>query len=257
MAMRVEHYGDQAGQAGDLFLPANNRPPVVCLLHGGFWRMPYGRDQFQSVAEDLAGRGYAVWNLGYRRLGAPGGGWPGTFDDVVAGIEHLALLADAGTDLDLGRVTVVGHSAGGHLALWSAARQRADDIAGRSRRVRIGAVAGLAPVSDLFRAHVLGLGDGAVAELLGGTPEAQTALVTRYAAASPRQMLPLAVPQLILHGRDDEAVPLAMSREYCRAAKAAGDRVALRELPGTGHMEFLDPDSEAHAALCEWLAQPA
>lgn len=251
--MRVEHYGTEAGQAGDLVLPLNAHPPVVCLLHGGFWRAPYGRDQFHDIALDLAQRGFAVWNLGYRCVGDEGGGWPGTFDDVVAGIGHLAHLADAGVDLDLGRVTMAGHSAGGHLALWSAARQRADRLAGISRRVHIGGVAALAPVADLARAHALDLGAGAVAGLLGG-PDV---LAARVATTSPLDMLPLAVPQLILHGSDDDAVPLEMSRDYVCAAQAAGDAAELHELAGTGHMEFLDPSSTAHAALCRWLERRA
>ncbi|MCM2316459.1 MAG: alpha/beta hydrolase, partial [Thermoanaerobaculia bacterium] len=154
--MRTERYGPHDGQEGDLHIPSRSRPPVVCLLHGGFWRMPYGRSQFDAVAHDLARRGFAVWNLEYRRLGAPTAGWPGTFDDVLAGIEHLARFAEEGVDLDLDRVAVIGHSAGGHLALWAAARQRADEGSGIARRVRISAVAGLAPVADLVDAHSLG-----------------------------------------------------------------------------------------------------
>jgi acetyl esterase/lipase len=115
----------------------------VCLLHGGFWRMPYGRDEMDAIARDLAARGFAVWNLEYRRVGAPGGGWPGTLDDVGAGIDHLATLVGEGVNLDLERVAVVGHSAGGQLALWSASRA--------SPRVRVAAAAGLAPVADLDR----------------------------------------------------------------------------------------------------------
>jgi acetyl esterase/lipase len=240
--MITSKYGAADGQEGDLHLPAGPRPPVVCLLHGGFWRMPYGREPLDAVARDLARRGYAVWNFGYRRLGAPGGGWPGTFDDVAAGIEHLAALAAEGADLDLARVTVVGHSAGGHLALWSATR--------RSGRVRIAAVVGLAPIADLERAHVLRLGDGAVEALLGGTP---ARVPERLRAASPLCALPLGVPQTILHGVDDDAVPIALSRGYATAAREAGDAVELVELAHTGHMEFLDPASAAHAALCERL----
>jgi acetyl esterase/lipase len=207
--------------------------------------MPYGRDQMTSIAQDLAHRGHAVWNLEYRRLGASTGGWPGTFDDVIAGIEHLARLASAGIDLDLDRIITVGHSAGGQLALWSAARNR-------GKRIRIRAAVGLAPVADLVRAYELGLGGGAVAELLGGAPTDQA---ERYHAASPRAMLPLNVPQLVIHGTADDVVPVEIARSYTQAARVAGDRVELVELPGTGHMEYLDPSSTAHAALCEWLAR--
>lgn len=250
--MRTVRYGPDEGQAGDLWLPTRARPDVVCLLHGGFWRMPHGRDQFHAVAEDLARRGFAVWNLEYRRIGAAGAGWPGSFDDVVAAIEHLARLAAEGVDLDLTRVVVAGHSAGGQLALWAAGRQCADRKQGIARPVPIAAVVGLAPVADLVRAHALGLGGGAVAELLGGTPAQQLA---RYQAASPHLMLPMIIPQLLIHGRHDDAVPIEMSRNYASAARAAGDPVESVELPDGGHMDFLDPASSAHAALCEWLVR--
>lgn len=247
---RVARYGPRDGQEGTLHLPAVSHPPVVCLLHGGFWRMPYGREQMTAVARDLARRGFAVWNLEYRRLGAAGGGWPGTFDDVVTGIGHLAALAADGIALDLQRVAVVGHSAGGHLALWSVSRE-ATRRHGRGTTVRIVGVVGQAPVADLERAHALGLGRGAVAELLGGGPADHP---ERYEAGSPRAMLPLGVPQLIMHGARDEAIPIEHSRAYCEAAYDAGDRVELTELPDAGHMDFLDPESEAHDALCGWLA---
>lgn len=247
---RIARYGPRDGQEGTLHLPTVSHPPVVCLLHGGFWRMPYGREQMTEVARDLARRGFAVWNLEYRRLGAAGGGWPGTFDDVVTGIGHLAALAADGIALDLQRVAVVGHSAGGHLALWSVSRE-AIRRHGRGTAVRIVGVVGQAPVADLERAHALGLGRGAVAELLGGGPVDHPA---RYEAGSPRAMLPLGVPQLVIHGTRDEAVPIELSRSYCEAAYDAGDRVELIALPGAAHMDFLDPASEAHDVLCQWLA---
>lgn len=247
---RVARYGPRDGQEGTLHLPGVPHAPVVCLLHGGFWRMPYGREQMTEVARDLAQRGFAVWNLEYRRLGAAGGGWPGTFDDVVTGIGHLAAFAADGIALDLRRVAVVGHSAGGHLALWSVTRE-AMRRHGRRTAVQVVGVVGQAPVADLERAHALGLGRGAVAELLGGGPDEYP---ERYEAGSPRAMLPLGVRQLILHGTRDEAIPVGHSRAYCEAAFDAGDRVELTELPGAGHMDFLDPASEAHDALCAWLA---
>ena len=246
--MQAIRHGPSAGQEADLHLPSKLGPPVVCLLHGGFWRMPYGRDQMAAVADDLASRGLAVWNLEYRRLGAPQAGWPGTMDDVAAGIDHLAHVAAEGVDLDLDRVTVVGHSAGGHLALWVAGRNRyRGDL---SPRVRVLAGVGLAPVADLTQAYESKVGGDVVEELLGGTPSQQP---ERYQAASPIAMLPLRARQLVLHGTADDVVPIDLSRRYVRAAQAAGDTVELIELPGIGHMEYLDPSSEAHATLCRWL----
>lgn len=249
--LATKKYGPHPDQAGDLYLPDQPCPPVVCLLHGGFWRMPYGRDQLTAIAQDLADRGFAVWNLEYRRLGAHTGGWPGTFDDVITGIEMLAHFVADGIDLDLDRVIVCGHSAGGHLALWAAAHQRGKPSeAGGAVRIR--AVVGQAPLADLTRAHDLGVGGNAVRELLGGTPHEHAG---RYRAASPHALLPLGVPQLILHGIEDDVVPIEISRNFTEAARAAGDEVELVELPDAGHMEFLDPGSTVHAALSDWLAR--
>jgi acetyl esterase/lipase len=241
-------YGPAVDQEADLHLPATPWPPVVCLLHGGFWRTPHGREQMTAIADDLASRGLAVWNLAYRRLGTPGAGWPATMDDVAAGIDHLARLSDEGVDFDLGRVAVVGHSAGGHLALWAGGYNRSRGA--RSTRIRIVAAVGLAPIADLAHAYETKIGGEAVAELLGGAPGQ---FPERCRAASPIEMLPLCVRQLILHGTADDVVPIDLSRRYSRAAKAAGDTVELIELSGTGHMDYLDPRSEAHATLCRWL----
>jgi acetyl esterase/lipase len=242
-------YGSLKSQQGDLYLPHAPRRPVVCLLHGGFWRMPYGRDEFNAVAEDLATRGYAVWNIEYRRLGEPGGGWPGTLNDVASAIDHLATLAADGIELDLARVTVVGHSAGGHLALWVAARNR-HACFDTQVRVRPVAAAGLAAVADLARTWALGAGKGAVDEFMGGSLDQYP---DRYAAASPIELLPLGVRQLIIHGVKDDALPVDLSRNYASAAQASGDDAAYVELADARHMDYLDPHSQAHATLCEWL----
>jgi acetyl esterase/lipase len=244
--LQAFRYGESDSQMADLYLPAGTGArPVVCLLHGGFWRMPYGRDEMAAIAADLAASGYAVWNIEYRRVGASGGGWPGTLEDVAAAIDHLALLPSGETHLDLRRVAVVGHSAGGHLALCAGAR-RAE---GRARpfapsRVVPVAVCGLAAVTDLDKAFALDSGNGAVSSLLGGSPGEFPA---RYAQASPVRLLPLGVRQLL-------AVPAELARDYAQAARRAGDRVDYMELAGMGHMASLDPSSPAHAALRNWLS---
>jgi acetyl esterase/lipase len=212
--------------------------------------MAYGRDHIAPVALDLAERGFAVWNLEYRRLGIPGGGWPGTLQDVGSGIDHLATLAADGLAIDLDRVTVIGHSAGGHLALWSAQQDEKRNNGYGPKRVKVAAAVGLAAVSDLARAYELGCGNGVVEEFLGGSPSAQP---DRYRTGSPIEMLPFGVKGLLIHGTADVDVPIELSRRYAKAALAAGDDVRLVELTGADHMNFLDLRSEAHSVLCRWL----
>lgn len=252
--MRAVAYGPDPSQCGDLFMPGGAPKLTVALLHGGFWRMPYGRDETGPVARDLAARGFAVWNLEYRRLGAPGGGWPGTFADVSDGLDRLAGLAAEIPALDPSRVVVAGHSAGGQLALWAAARSARGGELRPPSRVRPLAAAGLAAITDLAAAFAAGSGRGAVAELLAGSPAAVPA---RYAEASPLARLPLGVPHLVLHGALDDAVSVADARRYAAAARACDDPVEFIELPDAGHFDPIEPASGAHAAFVAWLERLA
>lgn len=229
-------YGPHRCHRADLYLPAGPPPhPVAVTIHGGYWRARYGRRLMKLVAADLARRGRAAWNVEYRRLGrGQGGGWPATFDDVGAAIDHLAELEDA--RLDLRSVVAVGHSAGGHLALWAASRD--------APRVSIGGVVAQAAVCDLAAA-----GEPAQA-LLGGTPDQ---VPERYAAADPMRLVPLGVPQLLVHGADDETVPVRRSRRYADAARSAGDEVTLVEPPATGHRAHIDPRAPAWLAAARWI----
>lgn len=261
-------YGRRHGQHGDLWVPNGPPPaapgvwPVVVLLHGGFWRALYTKSLMTPLAAAVMDRGWAAWNLEYRRVGTiPGGGWPATFEDVVHGLDHLATVADT-YRLDLTRVVAVGHSAGGHLALWAAGRgilaagaPRAGPQGATPPAVGLSGAVGLAPVADLVEAHRMGLGGGAVSRLMGGPPERHP---KQYAVADPAQLLPLGVPQVLVHGDADGAVPPAMSRHYVERAAAAGDDATLVELAGVGHMELIDPASAAWSAtvvhLCRLLA---
>ena len=223
-------------QRADLHLPAGPGPHrVVVVIHGGFWRAKYGKAVTRPLCADLAARGVAAWNVEYRRIGrGQGGGWPATFDDVSAAIDHLAALP-AGL-LELDSVAAVGHSAGGHLALWAAAR--------RGARVPIRRVAALAAVCDLHRAR------NAARPLMGGSPDE---LPERWAAADPLRLLPLRIPTLLVHGEEDATVPVVHSRDYLQAARAAGDPVDLVEpLPGH-HRAPIDPRSAAWKAAAEFL----
>ena len=247
----VEAYGPGADRFGELWRPAGEGPwPVVVLLHGGFWRAQRTLELMRPLAADLAGLGFAAWNLEYRRVGQPGGGWPGTCVDVAAGLDHLARLAGR-EPLDLDRLVVAGHSAGGHLALWSAARPGLPAGApGAGPLVAPRLVVSLAGVCDLHAGAAGGIGEGAVAEFLGATPDQAP---ERYRLASPRARLPLGVAQLLVHGDADPRVPVEQSRAYAAAAAAAGDPVELVELPGVDHMAVIDPAAPAWAEVTRRL----
>jgi acetyl esterase/lipase len=247
-------YGPGSSQFCELFVPKTTSPgragpyPVVVLVHGGFWRAHYDRTLQWHVAGDLCERGFAVWNVEYRRVG-DGGGWPATFEDVAAAVDALDGTGDE--RLDLGRVVIVGHSAGGHLALWAAGRAGLPDGApGAGPRVRPVAAVAQAGVVDLDEASRLRLSYAAVHELLGGSPDEQP---ERYELASPRRRLPLGVPLLLVHGDRDGNVPVEMSQAFAAAAEAAGDECELVVVSGEGHAEHLEPDSRMWRAVVEWL----
>ena len=248
---RSEPYGPHLQQRAELHLPAGPGPhPVVVALHGGFWRARRSRRYMRPLCALLARHGWAVWNVEYRRVGrGEGGGWPATFADVAAGIDALSGL-DAPLDLD--RVAAVGHSAGGHLALWAAARPSLPAGApGAEPVVRLSAVAGLAAVSDLEAAPSLCEPGGAVYDLMGTGPA--DAPDDRYSLANPRRRLPLGVPIMLLHGVLDETVPVRRSRDFAAAARSAGDEVMLVEPAEVGHRRVVDPRGQAAHSLLEWL----
>ncbi len=245
-------YGAMRAQYGVLELPSGDGPfAVVVLLHGGFWRLGFNRTLMNPLAHDLLGRGFAVWNVEYRRLGVgwgAGGGWPQTFEDVAAAID---LLADLDAPLDLRRVVAVGHSAGGQLALWAAARAGLPAGApGAQPRVALAGAVGQAAVSDLRAAHGARIGNGVVRRLMGGSPRR---LPERYELASPAARLPLGVPVLLVHGERDRIVAPSQSRDYADAARAAGDEVTLILRAGEEHFEHLDASSGAWAQVVAWL----
>jgi dipeptidyl aminopeptidase/acylaminoacyl peptidase len=205
------------------------------LLHGGYRRDRYDQHLMDGLGAQIAEQGWLAANLEYRRVGADGGGWPMTFDDVCAG---LAAVGDL-PEVDGERLVCVGHSAGGHLALLAAASHR------------LAAVVALAPISDLHEASRRGLSDHAVHGLLDGPPRQHP---DRYASTDPLRLLPLGVRTLVVHGTADVNVPIDLSDAYVEAAQAAGDDVTYHRLEGVDHFDVIDASSDAWRGVSAWLA---
>jgi len=254
-------YGPLPQQFADLWLPEGLGPhPVVVMIHGGCWTKAIATLEIMNwAAEDLRRRGLAVWNIEYRGVDEPSGGYPGAYHDVASAIDALetARAPDrAIPELDLGRIIALGHSAGGHLALWAGGRRKipVESPLYAARPTPIAAVVNLAGLADLERNLDTACGPDPVAAMVGA-PTAERP--DPYLDTSPAAMLPLGVPQYVIYGVDDETVRPEIGDAYASAAAAAGDRVALRHPPG-GHVEAIAPGTaawEATAALIETLVR--
>lgn len=230
-------YGDDPSQFVDLYMAddhiAEHARGTVLSIHGGYWRQKYGLDLNVPIAEHLATQGWTVANIEYRRVQPNGdGAWHEMSADVL---DAIALIED-----QPGPLVALGHSAGGQLALWAAAQAE----------TTIDAVVALAPVSDLFLADGLELSDHATKELFGTSAAERPDL---YAIASPLYLLPLGIPQLIVHGQKDEDVPFDMATEYTETAEAAGDRVELIDPKSVDHFNVIDPTHEVWRKIDLWL----
>jgi acetyl esterase/lipase len=250
-------YGSHPSQFGELTLPPGDAPVrgVAVVVHGGFWRQTYGLELGRPLAVDLADAGLAVWNIEYRRVaagsaggprvGTDDGGWTATFDDVAAAVDLLAGPGQqaAGGRLALDRVVAVGHSAGGHLAAWLAARPGLPAGApGAAPTVTLRGAVSQAGVLDLVDAAEQGVGSGAVEDLLGGSP---ATVPDRYALASPVARLPIGVPVVCVHGTDDRNVPIRQSERFAAAADGSAELVTL---PGVDHYAVINPTAAAWGA---------
>lgn len=250
-------YGDDSLQVVDLWVPAG-RParqhwPTVVMVHGGCWQSAIAdRRLMDWAAADLRANGFAVWNIDYRGVDRDGGGYPGTFRDAAAATDLLRLHADA-HDLDLSRIVALGHSAGGHLALWLAARHRLppDSILAGGRPLPIAHVVSLGGLPDLAAVEASpdnGCGTDVIARLVGDRAD-------RFADTSVACLLPIGVPIDLVNGRDDRIVPARMAPAFAEMARRQGDDVTLHEVADTGHVELIAPGTAAWEAAVTLVRQ--
>jgi acetyl esterase/lipase len=255
-------YGSDPHQFGDLRLPASHpsktglggsRPyPVAIVIHGGCWSADYDLIYMGNMSAALAKAGIATWSIEYRRVGDTGGGWPGTFQDVAKAADYVRELAKQ-YPLDVKRIVAVGHSAGGHLVLWLAARHNLPKSSElyAANPIAIRGLVSLAGIPDLVAAGAdTGCGDMGY-RLMGGKPEQ---FPERYKQGSPAELLPLGVKQVLIHGEADKLVPQKLSVEYEARARKSGDDVMLASVTGAGHFELVVPTTEAWKRVEEAVA---
>ncbi|MFF7161128.1 alpha/beta hydrolase [Streptomyces sp. NPDC008086] len=271
----IATYGDHPDQVIDFYAPRGestpgDQVPLVVVLHGGAWRTPYDRRHVTPFADFLARRGFAVANVEYRRgaeagdgsgdagaVGGPvAGRWPDTFDDIAAALDALpALVRETLPQADPRRTVLTGHSAGGHLALWAAARHvlPADSSWRTDRPAPLRGVVALAPIADFTVAVKLDVCGGAARQLLGGAVE----FAERQPYADPALLLPTGIATTLVQGRADDVVPQAVAESYADAAAKAGEMVGLTLLEEVGHFPLIDPAADACAVVVEEIAQLA
>jgi acetyl esterase/lipase len=233
-ADHIISYGADSLQFGELRLPSGQEPhPVIVLVHGGCWMSKFDITHIRKLAAAFTKAGIATWTIEYRRVGDPGGGWPGTFDDIAKGADHLVIIAEQ-YKLNLNRVIVAGHSAGGHFAIWLSKRP-----AEWLPKLEPTAVLALAPVADLASLHERRVCGDVVDKLMGGSPEQYP---KRYQLASGTARLPLHIPQYIIIGKLDKYWA-PDGHKYIALAKQRGNVPNVIHASESGHFEMIDPDS--------------
>ncbi|GAA4752344.1 alpha/beta hydrolase family protein [Gordonia alkaliphila] len=240
----------------DLFMPKGDHPdgsvPLVVLIHGGSWQSQIGADTFVTFARRLAERGLAVYNVEYRRLGS-GGGYPQTFADVAAAIDFAPQIGKANPAIDMDNAVVVGHSAGGQLAMWAGTRHKLDDDeVGAKPKYRPTSVVSLAGPLDMRTA--VKLGDDRIVRALGGIPEE---VPERYTSVDPIQNIDPSMPTIAMVGAKDRVVPPVVSRNYVDAATKAGGTANFVLLPDTNHVTIVDPAAPAFTRVLETISRAA
>jgi acetyl esterase/lipase len=239
------NYGTSIENFIDFRFPKGTGPfPVLLVIHGGFWLSAYDLTHMGHLCAAFSLKGVITCNLEYRRIGDSGAGWPGTFQDIAMATDYVFDRMSSDPRFDLEKTAALGFSAGGHLALWLSARHKI----GRGSPLRsrpkgsIRGVISLAGLADLRAAWKLRVGDGVVERFMGGTPEE---VPERYDAGSPIELVPTGVKQVLIHGANDEIVPVSQSEAFVERARKVGDEPRLFKLEDTGHFELVDPQSSA------------
>ncbi len=244
-------YGDQALQVVDLWLPAGGGPhPTVLMVHGGCWQSDIADRRIMNwIADDLRRRGVAVWNIDYRGVDREGGGYPGTFLDVAAAADALR-DHNSRYALDTTNLVAVGHSAGGHLALWLAARSRLPEGSPlrRGNPLPIHAVVSLGGLPDLEEA-ARPPGSGCGTEVIGRLTSGH------FEDTSIPRLGPLGVPQVLVNGSHDRIIPTAYAEGYAAPMREKGDEVRVRVIDHSGHIELIAPESAAWAAAADEIGK--
>jgi acetyl esterase/lipase len=237
-------YGNDPNQFAELRFPNGKGPfPMLFVVHGGFWQSVYDLSHVGHLCAAFTSEGIITCNVEYRRIGNPGGGWPGTFQDISLATRHILQEMSNDTRFDHIRTGIIGHSAGGHLALWLVGSHRIAEGSPvhSDHKQAITSAISLAGVSDLRLAWKTRLGHGTVTRLMGGTPDEHP---ERYDACSPVELLPTGGRQVLVHGAADDTVPVSQSEAFVERAQKLGDRPTLVKLDGIGHYELIDPESE-------------
>lgn len=232
-------YGEDFSQRGNLYIPNGEPKGTICMFHGGFWKMPYDLHQCDQLCESLLLEGFIVWNIEYRRTGDPNSSWTAPFEDAIRSVNYLLKLKNIYKEIDEENVIIMGHSAGGHLALWLGNN---NNITKEKLKLNPIYIVGLSPITDLEECYNRKLGGNAVELLLQCTPSSNN---YRYIQTSPIALLPLRIPTIILHSFKDEYVPVEMTKDFFNINTSHNELLSIIYLSTGIHMDFMDTKSKS------------